>query len=277
MNQALSTAPDTETNTGHTAPLPQTVWGNGDYSHIGSTLQLTGEHLCEAMDLRAGSTVLDVAAGNGNASLAAARRFCRVTCTDFEPSLLDRALERANAERLPITIQHADATALPFADESFDNIVSTFGVMFAPNQTTAASELIRVCKTNGKIGMANWTEDGFAGQLIATIKRYIPQAAETPATTNWGKESFITQNFAQYASHIRTDTRWFTFRYQTPGHWLDVFQNHYGPLAKLFAGLPSRDAQQLERDLLSLVDQFNRADDGTMVVPASYSEIVITK
>jgi ubiquinone/menaquinone biosynthesis C-methylase UbiE len=147
------------------------IWRNG---RIGITLQITGEGLCEAMDIRSGQSVLDVAAGNGNASLAAARRFCKVVSTDYVPSLLDQSRIRSAAENLAIDYQEADVEALPFADASFDNVVSTFGVMFAPNQGKAASELIRVCKKGGKIGLTNWTPDGFIGQLFKTVGRHVP-------------------------------------------------------------------------------------------------------
>jgi len=147
----------------------QGAWASGDYAAVGTTLQIVGEELCEALDLRAGASVLDVAAGNGNVSLAAARRWCDVVATDYVPALLDRARERAEVERLPITFREADAEALPFPDESFDVVVSTFGVMFTPDQERAAAELLRVCKRGGKIGLANWTPDGFIGQLFKTI------------------------------------------------------------------------------------------------------------
>jgi SAM-dependent methyltransferase len=147
----------------------QGAWSSGDYAIIGTTLQIVGEVLCEALDLRAGQKVLDVAAGNGNVTLAAARRWCEVVSTDYVPALLERGRERATAERLAIEFRQADAEALPFADASFDVVVSTFGVMFTPNQDKAATELLRVCKRGGKIGLANWTPEGFIGQLFKTI------------------------------------------------------------------------------------------------------------
>ncbi|HJS76860.1 MAG TPA: class I SAM-dependent methyltransferase, partial [Burkholderiales bacterium] len=147
----------------------QAAWSAGDYALIGTTLQIVGEELCEALDIRSGQKVLDVAAGNGNVSLAAARRWCDVVATDYVPALLERARERAAAERLPMEFQEADAEALPFSDASFDAVVSTFGVMFTPDQERAAAELVRVCKGGGKIGLANWTPEGFIGQLFKTI------------------------------------------------------------------------------------------------------------
>ena len=165
----------------------QGAWSSGDYATVGTTLQIVGETLCEALDLRAGQKVLDVAAGNGNVTLAAARRWCEVVSTDYVPALLERGRERAAAERLAIEFREADAEALPFADASFDAVVSTFGVMFTADQDKAAAELVRVCKPGGKIGLANWTPDGFIGQLFKTIGKYMPPPAgvKSPASPNF--------------------------------------------------------------------------------------------
>src|SRR5262245_36962050 len=164
----------------------QAAWSAGNYAVVGTTLQIVGESLCEALDLRAGQTVLDVAAGNGNASLAAARRFCTVTSTDYVGTLLARGRQRAEAEGLAIAFREADAEALPFADASFDVVVSTFGVMFTPDQPRAARELLRVCKSGGAIGLANWTPDGFIGQLFKTIGKYAPPAPGAKSPALWG-------------------------------------------------------------------------------------------
>lgn len=254
----------------------QATWGSGDYGRIGVTLQIVGETLCEAMDLRAGATVLDVAGGNGNVSLAAARRFSRVTCTDYVESLLEQCRTRAAAEGLAIEQQYADAEDLPFADASFDNVVSTYGVMFAPNQACAASELQRVCKPGGKIGLANWTPDGFIGQLLKTVSGYVPPPAGVASPVGWGTDAFINERFAQALS-VQINKRWFAFRYESPAHWLDVFASYYGPTHKALLALDEEKGSQLKNDILQLIDRFNRAEDGTMVVPSSYLEIVVTK
>ena len=252
------------------------TWGSGDYGKIGVTVQITGENLCEAMDLRAGSRVLDVAGGNGNVSLAAARRFAHVTCTDYVDGLLEQCQERAIAEGLTIEQQFADAEALPFDDASFDNVLSTFGVMFAPDQARAAQELQRVCKPGGTIGLTNWTPDGFIGQLLQTVSRFVPPPAGVASPVAWGTEAFINQQFAQ-ADAIKINSRWFTFRYQSPEHWVDVFATYYGPTHKAFEALDDEQGQKLRAEIIALIDTFNRAEDGTMVVPSSYFEIVITQ
>lgn len=253
------------------------AWSSGDYAVVGTTLQIVGESLCEALDLRAGQRVLDVAAGNGNASLAAARRWCEVTATDYVPALLDRARERAGAERLPMQFQEADAEALPFPDASFDAVISTFGVMFTPDHERAAAELLRVCKPGGKIGLANWTPEGFIGQLFKTIGRHRPPPAGAKSPALWGTRPRLAELFEAKTRSVKAAERHFVFRYRSPEHWLDVFRNYYGPTLKAFAALDAPAQVALERDLLALIDQFNRSGDGTMVVPSEYLEVVVTR
>jgi ubiquinone/menaquinone biosynthesis C-methylase UbiE len=253
------------------------AWSSGDYAVVGTTLQIVGEDLCEALDLRAGQKVLDVAAGNGNAALAAAHRWCDVTATDYVPELLARARERAAAEGLEITFREADAEALPFDDRSFDVVVSTFGVMFTPDQDRAAAELVRVCKRGGNIGLANWTPEGFIGQVFKTIGKYVapPPGARSPA--QWGTRARIAELFEPHAASVKTAQRNFVFRYRSPEHWLQVFKTYYGPLLKTFAALESRAQAALQSDLMALIDQFNRSGDRSMVVPSEYLEIVVTR
>jgi ubiquinone/menaquinone biosynthesis C-methylase UbiE len=253
------------------------AWSSGDYAVVGTTLQIVGEELCEALDLRAGSKVLDVAAGNGMASLAAARRWCEVTSTDYVSTLLDRGRARATAEGLPVEFRVADAEALPFDDASFDAVVSTFGVMFTPNQERAAAEMLRVCKSGGQVGLANWTPDGFVGQMFKTLGKYVapPAAAKSPLL--WGTRARLTELFGSSAVWVKTESRQFNFRYLTPQHFLDVFRTFYGPMLKAFSALDTRKQNALERDLLELIARLNRTDDSTMVVPSEYLEVVIMK
>ena len=255
----------------------QAAWSSGDYAVIGTTLQIVGEELCEALDVHSGQKVLDVAAGNGNVSLAAARRWCDVVATDYAPSLLERARERAAAERLNIEFREADVEALPFQDGSFDVVVSTFGVMFTPDQDRAAAEMIRVCKPGGKIGLANWTPDGFIGQLFKTIGKHVPPAPGTKSPALWGTRARIAELFESRTTSVEFAARNFVFRYRTPAHWLEVFRTYYGPVLKTFASLEPAAQATLQRDLMDLIDRFNRAKDGSMVVPSEYLEIVITR
>ncbi|MGC2746106.1 MAG: methyltransferase domain-containing protein [Pseudolabrys sp.] len=255
----------------------QGAWSSGDYATVGTTLQIVGETLCEALDLRAGQKVLDVAAGNGNVTLAAARRWCEVVSTDYVPALLERGRERAAAERLAIEFREADAEALPFADASFDAVVSTFGVMFTADQDKAAAELVRVCKPGGKIGLANWTPDGFIGQLFKTIGKYMPPPGGVKSPALWGTGARITEFFGAQASSIQLEQRDFVFRYRSAQHWLDVFKSYYGPLLKTFGALDPETRTALTDDLFALIKRFNRSGDKTMVVPSEYLEVVVTR
>jgi SAM-dependent methyltransferase len=286
MSHAHAFSQDKPEIHGSTATIPdiealksrqQAAWSSGDYAVVGTTLQIVGEQLCEALDIRSGQRVLDVAAGNGNATLAAARRWCEVVSTDYVPSLLERGRRRAEAEGLPIAFRQADAEELPFADTAFDVVVSTFGVMFTPNQDKAAAELLRVCNSGGKIGLANWTPEGFVGQLFKTIGRRLPppDGAKSPAL--WGTRERITELFGAAAASIEAELRIFTVRYRSPEHWLDTFRTYYGPVLKAFAALDETGRQHLENDLLGLIGALNRARDGTVVVPSEYLEVVIVK
>jgi SAM-dependent methyltransferase len=255
----------------------QSAWSSGDYAVVGTTLQIVGEQLCEALDLRPGSKVLDVAAGNGNATLAAARRWCEVTSTDYVPALLRRGRERAAAEGLSIEFREADAEALPFADASFDVVMSTFGVMFTPDQDKAAAEMLRVCRPGGKIGLASWTPDGFIGQLFKTLGKHLPPPAGVKSPALWGTRGRLDALFGAQAGYISAQPQMFVFRYRSPQHWIDVFKTFYGPMLKAFEALGTEPQAALMRDLLALIGEFNRARDGTMVVRSEYLETVITK
>jgi ubiquinone/menaquinone biosynthesis C-methylase UbiE len=255
----------------------QGAWASGDYAVVGTTLQIVGEELCEALDLRPGQRVLDVAAGNGNMTLAAARRWCKVTSTDFVPALLERAKERAAAERLEIEFRPADAEALPFADASFDAVVSTFGVMFTPDQDKAAAELLRVCRPGGKIGLANWTPEGMIGKLFKVMGKHLPPPAGLRPASLWGTEARIAEMFGKQAAGIKIERRNFVFRYLSTQHWLDVFRTYYGPMLKAFGALEAPKQAALAKDLLELAKEHNRSGDDTMVAPSEYLEIVITR
>jgi SAM-dependent methyltransferase len=255
----------------------RTAWSTGDYAVVGTTLQIVGENLCEALDLRSGARVLDVAAGNGNASLAAARRWCDVTSTDYVSSLLESGRARARAEGHNIAFQEADAEDLPFPDASFDAVLSTFGVMFTPNQDKAAGELVRVCKPGGKIGLANWTPASFIGQLFATIGKYIPPAPGVKSPALWGTKQRLQELFGEGAREIRTTSRDFAFRYHSPAHWVEVFRTYYGPMNKTFQALDAGKQSAFTKDLLTLIGSRNRSGDDTLVLPSEYLEVVIDR
>jgi ubiquinone/menaquinone biosynthesis C-methylase UbiE len=255
----------------------QIAWASGDYAVIGTTLQLVGELLAEACDLRCDEQVLDVAAGNGNATLAAARRGCRVTSTDYVAALLERGAERARAERLDVSFQEADAEALPFKEASFDAVLSTFGVMFSPDQAQAAAELARVCRPGGRIGLANWTPEGFIGQVFKILGSHLPPPAGVQPPSRWGVEAHLHALFGETATAIAVTPRMFNFRYRSPAHFIDVFRTWYGPMHKAFAALPADGAIALERDLTELMNRMNRAGTGSLVLPSEYLEVIVSR
>jgi ubiquinone/menaquinone biosynthesis C-methylase UbiE len=255
----------------------QAAWASGDYAIVGRTLQIVGENLCEAVNLRAGERVLDVAAGNGNATLAAARHFAEVTSTDYVPALLERGRARAEAEGLQVTFREADAEALPFADSTFDVVLSTFGVMFTPDQARAAREMLRVCRPGGRIGLANWTPGSFIGELFKVLGRYLPPAAGLRSPALWGTEERLKELFSDTEASIQATPRIFNFRYRSPAHWMEVFRTFYGPVNRAFLALDTPRQDELERDILNLLARFDRGGAGGLVVPSEYLEVVVTR
>lgn len=255
----------------------QAIWASGDFAVIGATLQIVGELLNEAADVRATHRVLDVAAGSGNATIAAARRFASVTSSDYVPALLERARRRADAEGFAnITFDLADAEALPYADRSFDVVLSTFGVMFAPDHERAAAELWRVCAPGGRVGLANWTPGGFVGKLLRLVAAYVPPPAGLQSPLLWGTESHLRGLFPD-AAKIEHTTRTFAFRYRSPEHWVDIFRRYYGPTYTAFRSLdPGRQAA-LEAELIALLRSEDAGGGHGLVVPGEYLETVITK
>lgn len=249
------------------------IWSSGDYAAVGTTLQIVGENLAEALDLRPDARVLDVAAGNGNATLAAARRHCAVTSTDYVPSLLQAGQDRAAAERLEVTFREADAENLPFADQSFDVVMSTFGVMFTANQDAAAAQMLRVCRSGGRIGLANWTPESFIGEVFRTIGRHVPPPAGVRSPLEWGTKERLEELFGAQAKSIGITKRHFTFRMRSAQHWVDHWREVYGPMHKAFAAVGDR-APQLAADLIAVAREHS-ADPQAMIVPAEYAEIVI--
>lgn len=253
----------------------QLAWSSGDYAVVGTTLQIVGESLCEALDLRAGERVLDIAAGNGNATLAAARRWCDVVSTDYVPTLLERGRARASAEGLQVQFEQADAESLPYPDNSFDVAMSTFGVMFTPDQDKAAAEMVRACKPGGRIGLANWTPGSFVGEIFKTLGKYLPPPAGMKSPALWGTEARLRELFGDRMGSIDIERREFVFRYHSATHWLEVFRTFYGPMHKAFGALDAALQESLAADLIALAERFNRATDGTLVAPSEYLEVVI--
>ena len=255
----------------------QATWSSGDYALIGITLQIVGESLAEATNIRAGERVLDIAAGNGNVTLAAARRFADVTSTDYVPELLEKGRVRALAEGLPVNFRVADAEALPFEDGSFDVALSTFGAMFTPDHTKPAREMLRVVRKGGRIGLANWTPESFIGQLFKVIGRYIPPPAGLKSPALWGTEAHLAELFGEQAAAIRAVRKHFNFRFRSAAHWLQVFRDYYGPTHKAFSALDSAGQDGLAKDITELLKQHNVGGQSSLVVPSEYLEVVIDR
>jgi len=273
MNLSLSRNAPRE-NHRATKALQQSAWASGDYAVVGNALQIAAEELCETMNLYQDARVLDVAVGNGHASMAAARRWCDVTSTDFAPDVANRGRQRSEAENLGVRFVEGDAEDLPFADQAFDGVVSTFGAMFAADQDRAASEMIRVCRRGGIVGLANWTPDGFIGQLFRLVDRHTTTAAGTPF--RWGTDERLAELFGVYG-RIEAVPKTAVFRYRSPADWVEKFRTGYVPLHKSFAKLDAEHQRAFTGELLELVTRFNGAKDNTMVVEAEYLEVVITR
>jgi ubiquinone/menaquinone biosynthesis C-methylase UbiE len=264
-------------DTGEIKANQRLAWAGGDYAAFGSRLQIMSELLCEAVDLRPDQRVLDVATGNGNTALAAARRSAEVTGLDYVPALLERARERAAAERLEAEFIEGDAESLPFEDGSFGAVLSTVGVMFAPDQEAAARELLRVCRPGGRLGLASWTPDGFSGSLPEVFARYLPPPAGLDSPMLWGTEERLRELLGSGIEELQTTRRSFVFRYRSVGRYLEALRSQIGPTRSAFLALGPEERQSLERDIEALVEGFNVSGDETMVVPADYLEAVVTK
>lgn len=253
------------------------AWASGDYAMFGAALLIMSELLCEAVDLRPGEKVLDVATGSGNTALAAARRYGEVTGIDYVPALLERGRERAAAERLEVAFRDGDAEDIPFAEASFDVVLSTVGVMFAPDQEKAAGELLRVCRPGGRIGLANWTPDSFAAEMPRVFARYVPPPPGLESPSRWGKEEHVHELVGSGIEGLRAVRRTFVFRYRSVHHYLEMLQTYLGPTRESFRSLGQAEQESLADELADLVNRFNRSGDETMVVPSDYLEVVAVR
>src|SRR3954449_5094031 len=255
----------------------QQAWASGDFSVVASRIVLTAEQLCDSADLHAGWRVLDVATGSGNAAIAAARHGCTAVGIDYVPSLLERGRERAAAEGLAVELIEGDAEALPFADASFDAVMSVFGSMFAPNHAQAAAELLRVCRPGGTIALASWTPDGFIGELFRTVAAHVPPPPGVPSPMLWGTEEHLYRLLGDHVEGLTTRERSFTFRFTSPEEFVTFFRLWYGPTLKAFAALNDIASDALESDLIELAAQVDRLGGDAVAIPATYLEALATR
>lgn len=253
------------------------IWTSGDYAKIGNPIAIMGELLCEVVDLRSGDKVLDVATGSGNTAISAARRFCAVTGMDLAPESIEHARRRAGAEGMDITFEVGDAENLSYADGSFDVVLSTIGVMFCPDQEKAASELLRVCRPGGKIGLASWTPDSFTGNMLKTVGKHVPPPPGVKPPSLWGTEERLRELLGEGVSSLETTRRIYNFRYPSADHYVRWFRDYYGPTVRAFAALEPEGQDALARDLKELCESRNVSGDGTLVVPSDYLEVVAVR
>ena len=252
----------------------QAMWASGDFGVIATLIHVVAERLADSADLVAGSRVLDVAGGTGNAAIAAARLGCLVTCTDYVPALLERGRERARAERLDIEFEEADAEALPYTDGEYDAVLSVFGTMFAPDQPRAAAELLRVSRPGAIIALASWTPEGLLGDWFRATAQHVPPPAGVASPLRWGTEAGIAELLGDDVDSIRTRRRMFTWRFRDAAEMVAIFRAWYGPTVKAFAAVGPEGAEALERDLIAVVERSAREQDGAIAIPAEYLEVV---
>ena len=255
----------------------QKTWTSGNYARIGNTLVIMGELLCEAVNVHAGDKVLDVATGSGNTAISAARRFCEATGIDYVPELIEHARKRAEVEGVQITFDVGDAENLPYPDASFDVVLSTLGVMFAPDQEKVAEELLRICRPGGKIGLANWTPEGFIGNMFRTLGKYVPPPPRNKATPLWGTEERLRELLGEGVASLEVRQRSYMWRYPSAGHFVDYFRSYYGPTLKAFESLDRDGQEALAKDLEELLENWNTSGDATMIVPSGYLEVVAVR
>ena len=255
----------------------QAMWASGGYGAVASKIVNVAERLCDAADLHAGSRVLDVATGNGNAAIAAARHGCEVVGVDYVPALLDHGRLRAEVEGLDVTLLEGDAESLPFPDASFDAVTSVFGVMFAPDQPQAAAELLRVCRPGGTIGLVSWTPTGYIGQMFRTTATHVPPPAGAPSPFRWGTEDGLAELLGDGVSSVAVEERTFTFRYPSAEDFVAFFRTWYGPTLKAFETLDPAGQSALEAALVDLARGHDRAPDGAFAVDATYLEAIAVR
>ena len=257
--------------------IQQRTWSEGDFARVGALIVPVAEQLAVSANVRAGDRVLDVACGAGNGAIAAARRSWEpVIGLDYVPALLERARERAAAERLELELVEGDAQDLPFDDGSFDVVMSIFGAMFAPDQQRTADELVRVCRPGGTIAMANWVPDGFIGETFKAVAKHAPPPPGMPPPVLWGTEERLGELFGDRVSSLEVTRRKFGQSFRSPDHMLEVFRTYFGPTIVAFERVGADGAEALAADLHEVMERFN-VDDRTFIAPSEYLEVIAVR
>lgn len=258
--------------------VQQQIWSKGDFAMVASLVNYTSESLAEALDIVPDERVLDVACGSGNGAIAAARRAWGNTVgTDYVPALLERARERAAAERLDIEFVGADAQDLPFEDASFDVVMSIYGAMFAPDQAKAASELLRVVKPGGRIGMANWTPEGSVGRMFQTTAKHAPPPPGIDSPLLWGTEERLRELFGDGIADLRVEKRVSRQPFRSADHYIDFFRTYFGPSKMAYERVGPEGEGALTDDLRTFLNDANTAGDRALVLEAEYLQVIATR
>jgi ubiquinone/menaquinone biosynthesis C-methylase UbiE len=252
------------------------TWSAGDFGQIAQSYTSSAAKFIERLNLQPGEKVLDVACGTGNTAIPAAKKGAIVTGIDIAPNLIEQARARAEAEGLNCQFEEGDAEALSFADGSFDVVVTMFGAMFAPRPDKVAKELVRVCRSGGRIAMANWTPTGFAGKMFKLMASFVPPP-DMPSPVLWGDETVVSERLKNGIADLQMNRRIVTFNYPfSPKEVVEHFHNYFGPTQKAFDALEGDEEKQtaLRRELENIWEEHNQADDGTTVVESEYLEVV---
>lgn len=256
----------------------KSMWMAGDFGQIAKVIEASADEFIERLALKPGQPVLDVACGNGNLAIPAARTGAKVTGVDIAPKLLVQARERAKAEDLDIQFDEGDAESLPYGDASFDEVVTMYGAMFAPRPALVSAELIRVCKPGGRIAMANWTPGGFIGQMFKTTAKHVPPPPNMESPVKWGDEATVRERLSDGIASVEATPRMCIFKLPfSPAETVELFRTYYGPTQRAFAALDEDGQAALRKDLDELWSQNNQATDNTTYVEAEYLEVIATR
>ncbi|MCC6328600.1 MAG: class I SAM-dependent methyltransferase [Acidobacteria bacterium] len=271
----MSTAPTPEMET--LKSRLKSTWEAGDFSEIAKHIESAAEDFVGRLDIQAGMKVLDVACGSGNLAVVAARNGADVTGIDIADNLVESAKRRAAVLGLDITFEQGDAEALPYADNTFDVVMTMFGAMFAPRPELVAAELVRVCKPGGRVAMANWTPAGFPGQMFKLSSKYLPPP-NMPPPVLWGVPETVAERFGDNLTNLRTTPRMAEFEYDfPPAQVVEHFRTYFGPTVMAFKAIAPEDHEAVRSDLESLWSEHNQRSDGTTFVEGEYLEVIGTK
>lgn len=250
------------------------TWVAGDFAEIAKSIEKGATEFVARMDLTSGTRVLDVACGNGNTVIPAAQAGAEVTGIDLAPYLIEQAVARAAVEGVEAEFDIGDAEAMPYVDGSYDVVMTMFGAMFAPRPNVTASELKRVCVSGGTIAMANWTPEGFIGQMFKTTGKHVTPPAGMPSPLLWGDEASVKERFADGIAELQMIRRKIDFEFlMSPAEVVEHFRLYYGPTQKAFEALDEDGRAALREDLVQLWTEHNRVADGSTLVESEYLEV----